>query len=200
MYKRLIKNKLEYLLEKQSIFPVCQAGFRKGRNCMEHVGRLSEHVKKALTGGRTTVATFFDISDSFWHSLACQAPRQDADSGHHGPILQIRANVPGLQTDGSESWRLEVKVSQSGHGSPSGQCGRAHTSASCFTKYRGLADLVLAYPYMLMILSFGRLPSQQEPPTPRTGTISTVHRPYSDIHEVQRVWTIRWEDSPLGLH
>ena len=46
VYERLIKNRLEYLLEKQGILPVCQAGFRKGRNCMEHVIRLSEHVKK----------------------------------------------------------------------------------------------------------------------------------------------------------
>ena len=71
VYERLIKNRLEYLLEKQGILPVCQAGFRKGRNCMEHVVRLSEHVKKALTGGRTTVATFFDIKrafDTVWHA------------------------------------------------------------------------------------------------------------------------------------
>ena len=71
VYKRLIKNRLEYLLEKQGILPVCQAVFRKGRNCMEHVVRLSEHVKKALTGDRTTVATFFDINrafDTVWHT------------------------------------------------------------------------------------------------------------------------------------
>ena len=38
---------------------------------MEHVVRLSKHVKKALTGGRTTVATFFDIKrafDTVWHA------------------------------------------------------------------------------------------------------------------------------------
>ena len=29
VYERLIKNRLEYLLEKQGILPVCQAGFRK---------------------------------------------------------------------------------------------------------------------------------------------------------------------------
>ena len=38
---------------------------------MEHVVKLSEHVKKALTGGHTTVATFFDIKrafDTVWHA------------------------------------------------------------------------------------------------------------------------------------
>ena len=60
VYERLIKKRLEYLLEKQGTLPVCQAGFQKGQNCMEHVARLSEHITKALTGGRTTVDTFFD--------------------------------------------------------------------------------------------------------------------------------------------
>ena len=32
VYDRLIQNRLEYLLEKQGILPVCQTGFRKGRN------------------------------------------------------------------------------------------------------------------------------------------------------------------------
>ena len=45
VYERMAKNRLEYFLEKQGILPVCQAGFRKGRSCMEHV-RLSEHVRK----------------------------------------------------------------------------------------------------------------------------------------------------------
>ena len=39
--------------------------FRKGRSCMEHVVRLSEHVKKALTAGLTTVAAFCDIKRAF---------------------------------------------------------------------------------------------------------------------------------------
>ena len=68
VYERLIKNRLEYLLEKQGILTVCQAGFRKGRNCLGHVVRFSEHPnisKKALTGGRTTVATFFDLKRVF---------------------------------------------------------------------------------------------------------------------------------------
>ena len=71
VYERLVKNRLEYFLEKQGILPVCQAGFRKGRSCMEHVVRLSEDVKRALTAGLTTVATFFDIKrafDTVWHA------------------------------------------------------------------------------------------------------------------------------------
>ena len=32
VYERLVKNRLEYFLEKQGILPVCQAGFQKGRS------------------------------------------------------------------------------------------------------------------------------------------------------------------------
>ena len=56
-------------------YSVCQVGFQKGRGCMEHVVRLSEHVKKALTAGLTNVATFFDTTR--------QAPRQNASPGYH---------------------------------------------------------------------------------------------------------------------
>ena len=62
VYERLIKSRLDHFLEKHDILPLCQAGFRRGRSCMEHVVRLTEHVKKALAAGNTTVATFFNIN------------------------------------------------------------------------------------------------------------------------------------------
>ena len=70
LYERLIKDRLEHFLEKHSILPKCQAGFRKGRSCMEQVVRLVEHVKKSRAIRRTTMATFFDIKrafDTVWH-------------------------------------------------------------------------------------------------------------------------------------
>ena len=75
VYERLAKNRLEYVLEKRGILPVCQAGFRKGRSCIEQVVRLTEHVKRAFVNGgkmgSTIVATFFDIKrafDTVWHA------------------------------------------------------------------------------------------------------------------------------------
>ncbi|KAL8573751.1 hypothetical protein ACOMHN_019025 [Nucella lapillus] len=73
VYKRVLKNRLDHHLEKNEILPLCQAGFRKGRNCMEHVVRLIEDTKKWSLKGKNkkTVATFFDIKkafDSVWHA------------------------------------------------------------------------------------------------------------------------------------
>ncbi|KAL8621066.1 hypothetical protein ACOMHN_040591 [Nucella lapillus] len=73
VYERVLKNRLDHHLEKNQILPLCQAGFRKGRNCMEHVVRLIEDTKKWSLKGKNkkTVATFFDIKkafDSVWHA------------------------------------------------------------------------------------------------------------------------------------
>ena len=75
LYERIIKVRFDYILESQKILPIAQAGFRKGRNCMEHVVNLVEHVKRASCNGQTTVATFFDIKrafDSVWHGRLLQ--------------------------------------------------------------------------------------------------------------------------------
>ncbi|KAL8617746.1 hypothetical protein ACOMHN_054742 [Nucella lapillus] len=73
VYERVLKNRLDHHLEKNEILHLCQAGFRKGRNCMEHVVRLIEDTKKWSLKGKNkkTVATFFNIKkafDSVWHA------------------------------------------------------------------------------------------------------------------------------------
>lgn len=70
IYERMVKNRLEFFLDKHNVIPLFQAGFRKGRNCMEHVVRLTAHAKRALTRNRILMATFFDIRrafDTVWH-------------------------------------------------------------------------------------------------------------------------------------
>nr|KAG5696680.1 hypothetical protein BaRGS_012049 [Batillaria attramentaria] len=71
VYERLVRDRLEYHLEKHGIIPLCQAGFRKGRGCMEHVARLTSEIKKAMVNKHSVVTTFFDIKrafDTVWHA------------------------------------------------------------------------------------------------------------------------------------
>ena len=92
---------------------------------MEHVVRLSEHVKKALTAGLTTVATFFDIKPAFdtvWHAKLLDKMQALGITGRN---VSVRADVPGLQTDGGKSGPRQVPDPHPGHGSPSGQCHHA---------------------------------------------------------------------------
>ena len=71
-YEHIMKHRLEYHLEKNNIIPTCQAGFRRGRQCIEHVVHLMEDTKTWIQrGNRTTAATFFDIKKAFdtvWHA------------------------------------------------------------------------------------------------------------------------------------
>eukprot|EP00745_Piridium_sociabile_P032507 TRINITY_DN548_c0_g1_i12.p1 TRINITY_DN548_c0_g1~~TRINITY_DN548_c0_g1_i12.p1 ORF type:complete len:1198 (+),score=205.51 TRINITY_DN548_c0_g1_i12:1881-5474(+) len=73
VYERVIKSRLQHYLDQHSILPTCQAGFRKGRNCIEHVVKLLEQVKKGHSRRMPTnmVAAFFDIKKAFdtvWHA------------------------------------------------------------------------------------------------------------------------------------
>ena len=72
LYERIIKERLEFFLEKNNIIPVFQAGFRKNRGCTDHIVKLTSHAKKALVQKRAVFTTFYDIKrayDSVWHAL-----------------------------------------------------------------------------------------------------------------------------------
>lgn len=85
LYERMIKIRLEHILDVHNIIPTCQAGFRKNRRCMEHVVHLVEHVKRATCNNQTTVVTFFDIKrafDSVWHAKLLDKLKTIGISGH----------------------------------------------------------------------------------------------------------------------
>ena len=71
LYERIVKNRLEYFLEKNNLLPKCQSGFRRGRNCIENLVKLSSHVKRAMMRRRPVLSTFYDIKrayDTVWHA------------------------------------------------------------------------------------------------------------------------------------
>ena len=67
VYERVIKNRLE----SKKMFPVCQAGFRRGRGVTDHLVQLGEHVGGAIGRREVLLTCFFDIScayDQVWHA------------------------------------------------------------------------------------------------------------------------------------
>ena len=85
LYERLIKTRLEFHLEKNSIIPSFQAGFRKGRGCVDHLVKLTAHVKKSLKRNKPTLATFFDVKrafDSVWIGKLLQKISDIGINGH----------------------------------------------------------------------------------------------------------------------
>ena len=89
IYERLVKIRLEYFLEKNKIIPPLQAGFKRGRGCIDHLVKISAHVKKALAKRRTVLAAFYDIKrayDTVWH---CRLLRKLASIGISGNMYQF---------------------------------------------------------------------------------------------------------------
>ena len=87
MGKILLKQLLHYCEEKrkrkkekrEDIIPAIQAGFRKGRCTIDHLVKLTNHIKKQFSRRKSTLATifffffffFFNVKrayDSMWHA------------------------------------------------------------------------------------------------------------------------------------
>ena len=72
-------------MEKHGILPSFQAGFRKNRSCMEHVVKLTSHLKRALARKSTVFSVFFDVKrayDSVWHAKLLLKLQDIGISGH----------------------------------------------------------------------------------------------------------------------
>ena len=85
VYERVIKNRLEYYCESKKVFPVCQAGFRRGRGVTDHLVKLGEHVGRAIGRRKVLLTCFFDISrayDQVWHAKLLQKLNKIGISGN----------------------------------------------------------------------------------------------------------------------
>ena len=81
----MIKNRLEYHCESKKVFPVCQAGFRRGRGVTDHLVQLGEHVGGAIGRREVLLTCFFDIScayDQVWHAKLLQKLNKIGISGN----------------------------------------------------------------------------------------------------------------------
>ena len=85
LYERIVLNRLSYYCEKNNVIPVNQSGFRKGRGSIEHLVKLSTHIKKQFARRKSLLATFFDVSkayDQVWHSRLLFKLKTIGLSGH----------------------------------------------------------------------------------------------------------------------
>ena len=85
VYERITKNRLEYHCESKKVFPVCQAGFRRGRDVTDHLVKLGEHVGRAIGRRKVLLTCFFDISrayDQVWHAKLLQKLNKIGISGN----------------------------------------------------------------------------------------------------------------------
>ncbi|XP_076046164.1 uncharacterized protein LOC143028238 [Oratosquilla oratoria] len=76
IYERIVLSRLQHHVETRGELPKLQAGFRKRRSIIDHVVRLSEHVRRAQKQRRVLLTCFLDIAKAFdtvWHTkLLCK--------------------------------------------------------------------------------------------------------------------------------
>ena len=74
-----------YFSDKNKILPVNQAGFRKGRSSVEHLVKLTTHIKHQFARRKNVLATFFDVKkayDQVWHARLLYKLKSVGLSGH----------------------------------------------------------------------------------------------------------------------
>jgi ribonuclease HI/exonuclease III len=71
LFEKIVQRRLIHFCDKNDIIPIEQAGFRRGRCTVDHLVKLTCHIKKQFAHRKSTLATFFDIKkayDQVWHA------------------------------------------------------------------------------------------------------------------------------------
>lgn len=61
----MIKNRLDWTLERNNVFSPHQAGFRKGRGIYSNIAFLSTFIQDAFLSSETVIAVFLDIKSAY---------------------------------------------------------------------------------------------------------------------------------------
>ena len=70
LMERIVLKRIIRFCEKNCVIPINQAGFRKGRSTVEHLIKLTTHIKQQFARRKNVLATFFDVKkayDQVWH-------------------------------------------------------------------------------------------------------------------------------------
>ena len=65
IFETMVKNRLQWWLEFNDMFPANQAGFRKGRSTADSLTGLTLSVEESFSRGKGTFAAFLDINSAF---------------------------------------------------------------------------------------------------------------------------------------
>ena len=65
VFEGMLKNRLEWWIEKNKFIPKNQSGFRKGRSCIDNLANLTFQVDEAFKNKNEVLAVFLDVSAAF---------------------------------------------------------------------------------------------------------------------------------------
>ena len=90
--EKIILTRINYFCNYNNLIPINQAGFQKGRSTVEHLVKLTTHIKSQFARRKNILATFFDISKAFdqvWHYKLLQKLK---NFNFHGKMLNFISN------------------------------------------------------------------------------------------------------------
>ena len=101
LMERVILQRLVYFCEKNCIIPHNQAGFRKGRSTIDHIVKLTTHIKQQFARRKNILATFFDVKkayDSVWHAKLLYKLKEIGFSGNLYNYVKTFLHGRSIQT------------------------------------------------------------------------------------------------------
>ena len=111
--EKLILKRLHHFCEKNSIIPVTQAGFRKGRSTTDHLVKLTMQIKKQFARRQNVLATFFDIKkayDQVWHARLLYKLKSIGISGNMFKYIKNFLSERTIQTKVGSTYSSEKKL------------------------------------------------------------------------------------------
>ena len=119
LMEKIILKRLMHYCDKNSIIPINQAGFQKGKSAIDHLVKLTTQIKRQFARRKNVLATFFDVKkayDQVWHYRLLQKLKSIGLSGHIYDYLKCFISNRSIQTrigtSYSSSRTLEMGIPQ----------------------------------------------------------------------------------------
>ena len=86
--ERMVNERLVYYLNKSGYLSNLQCGFRKNRNCLDHLIRLETYIREAFGRGEQAIAVFFDLEKAYDTTWKYGILKDLHDMGIRGHLAQ----------------------------------------------------------------------------------------------------------------
>ena len=114
LFESLIKIRLQWFCEYENLLPNSQAGFRKGRSCIDNIADITLQADEALSRKKDFLAVFLDVSGAF-DNVNCDILLQKlADIGCSKSIVKFVKFITHCRYIFTESLGDEYRYSYKG--------------------------------------------------------------------------------------
>ena len=86
--ERMVNERFVYYLNKSGYLSNLQCGFRKNRNCLDHLIRLETYIREAFGRGEQAIAVFFDLEKAYDTTWKYGILKDLHDMGIRGHLAQ----------------------------------------------------------------------------------------------------------------